>query len=351
MALPYDDVYINPDEYCTKVDPINPEYDYSWVIDRWRPSTRYTNVTWSSIGPPVLPSCEVHTDCPLPQGWFREYGDYGCGEIDSGYDSQIEEWYLEYEYYNYYNSYKVCSYHARPESSEPPVCEEGYDLVFYPEETFTAETFYDTYSYGSERIDCLGIGGKWSYVVPGPKYVYTESIYSSGGVVEAYDTELELWKWSHHIDVVNTRIKVTYICGVCEDEDVYFPEKDSRLNYSVVVSELDTEALIDLRQLCSENAGNLQEAYINCIRLYRCEWSNDYIWVPDPDNPGNGDWIPPEDLVPDGPWIPNDDDNPDFPGVGISLDDYTSCCDFVPKNFIGWSYGDGMQILVPPNKR
>ena len=48
------------------------------------------------------------------------------------------------------------------------------------------------------------------------------------------------------------------------------------------------------------------------------------------------------DTVPDGIVI----DTP----VIIDEIDY-SCCDYAPKDFITWSYGLNMKVLVPPNKR
>ena len=149
----------------------------------------------------------------------------------------------------------------------------------------------------------------------------------------------------------------TWECSECEDEDVDFPECDdsyyySDIGYGCAGVEIYTDEYYRMIEFCSNNNGKLEHAYKVCVDYYRCKYKPGWIWVPDEDPSGTGgSWVTPEDLVPNGPWIPSDGDNTDFPGVGVSLDDYTSCCDFVPKDFIAWADGWNLNQLVPPNKR
>ena len=77
-----------------------------------------------------------------------------------------------------------------------------------------------------------------------------------------------------------------------------------------------------------------------------------------PPPPPGWEWTPDRALVQiehdiltnDDITIPIDTTYPGSNGDTI-LDDYTSCCDFVPKDFIAWADGWNLNQLVPPNKR
>ena len=146
-----------------------------------------------------------------------------------------------------------------------------------------------------------------------------------------------------HIYVTRHYIQERLYCTFCPDEDIEFPENDPLYEYSKVWYEW--EEAIDC------GYGQREEAYINCNQMYRCKWKPGWEWVPEdpsnPDNPG-GAWVP-DEVPPPGPWVPDDGgDGEDFPGVGTPLDDYTSCCDFVPKDFIAWADGWNLSVLDEP---
>ena len=173
----------------------------------------------------------------------------------------------------------------------------------------------------------------------------TKSLSRNGWVRTSLELVYAEYPYSHLTYVIITEYYIfeRLYCTYCPDEDIEFPENDPLYEYSEVWYEW--EEAIDC------GYGQREEAYINCNQMYRCKWKPGWEWVPeDPNNPDNtgGSWVP-DEVPPPGPWIPDDGgDGEEFPGVGTPLDDYTSCCDFVPKDFIAWADGWNMSVLDEP---